>query len=271
MWKELNFLSTDQFKRIQTIVDNFIVPSDIGRIPLKIASGFADFTADQWKNWIIYYSLPSLKDCLPYRHYDLWLLFVKACHILCRRTITTELLEEADDLLQQFFQTYVSLYGKEYCTPNLHLHGHLAACVKDFGPVYSFWLFSFERMNGILGSYHTNYTDVSLQLMRHFVSSHSYGFHKWPEEFKNEFYPLLSHSSYCKGSLMQCTLEGYLSMSGQSHIKALPPMYEKAFTTDEKEALQQVLYPNRSFEILSLFKRCKAINFGPFILGSKTK
>ena len=105
VWKELNFLTTDDLKRIQALVDNFIVPSDVGRIPLKIASGFAESTADQWKNWIIYYSLFSPKDRLHFRHYNLWLLFVKACHILCRRTITKEQLAEADDYLLQFYQT----------------------------------------------------------------------------------------------------------------------------------------------------------------------
>ena len=42
---------------IQERVDTLIVPSDIGRIPHKILSGFSSFTADQWKNWVMYYSL----------------------------------------------------------------------------------------------------------------------------------------------------------------------------------------------------------------------
>ena len=38
------------------------VPADIGRIPRKIesGSGFSGFTADQFKNWVMYYSIPSL-------------------------------------------------------------------------------------------------------------------------------------------------------------------------------------------------------------------
>ena len=41
-------------------------------------------------------------------------------------------------------------YGREVITPNLHLSLHLAACSHDYGPLYAFWCFSFERMNGIL-------------------------------------------------------------------------------------------------------------------------
>ena len=58
--------------------------------------------------------------------------------------------------------------------------------------VYSFWLFSFERLNGVLGSYHTNCHNISLQLMRRFTSSSFYNVNNWPVEYKDQFYPLLS-------------------------------------------------------------------------------
>ena len=35
---------------------------DVGRIPHKMHSGFASFTADQWKNWVNYYSLLCVSD-----------------------------------------------------------------------------------------------------------------------------------------------------------------------------------------------------------------
>ena len=43
---------------IQERVNTCIVPSGIGRIPVKIQSGFSNFTADQWKNWVLYYISP---------------------------------------------------------------------------------------------------------------------------------------------------------------------------------------------------------------------
>ena len=55
-------------------------------------------------------------------------------------------------------------------TPNMHLHAHILSCIKDYGPIYSFWLFSFERYNGLLGNYRTNQRSVELQLMRMFIS-----------------------------------------------------------------------------------------------------
>ena len=40
----------------------------VGRLPLKISSGFSGFTADQWKNWTVSYSAIVLRDILPPHH-----------------------------------------------------------------------------------------------------------------------------------------------------------------------------------------------------------
>ena len=53
----------------------------------------------------------------------------------------------------------------------MHLHLHLRERVENYGCVYGFWLFSFERYNGILGSYHTNNKIVEMQLMQKFMIS----------------------------------------------------------------------------------------------------
>ena len=51
----------------------------------------------------------------------------------------------------------------------MHLHTHILDCILDYGPVYSFWLFSFERYNGLLGDYITNQRSPEIQLMRKFI------------------------------------------------------------------------------------------------------
>ena len=56
-WKETKILHKKDFYDLQEKVDSFTSPSDIGRVPMKIASGFAGFTAEQWKNWTVFYSL----------------------------------------------------------------------------------------------------------------------------------------------------------------------------------------------------------------------
>lgn len=69
-------------------VSSCIVPPGIGRIPQKIKSGFAKFTADQWKNWVIYFSILSLRDILIGDVLECWRHFVLACRVLSSKHIT---------------------------------------------------------------------------------------------------------------------------------------------------------------------------------------
>ena len=44
----------------------------------------------------------------------------------------------------------------------MHLHGHLVSCARQYGPLYNFWLFSFERYNGILGNISKNERNIEI-------------------------------------------------------------------------------------------------------------
>lgn len=74
----------------------------------------------------------------------------------------------------------------------MHLYSHLVDSVLDYGPVYSFWLFSFERYNGILGEFGTNQRAVEIQVMRKFTSSQYMNDLHWPVAFQSVFKPLLT-------------------------------------------------------------------------------
>ena len=145
------------------------VPSSVGRIPANIASGFTDFTADQWKNWILICSLIALRNIIPDADYSCWTKFVEACVLFCSQRLTVIAISQAYDLIVQYCQAFLELYGKSACTINMHLACHMADCVRDFGLVHSSWCFSFERMNGQLGAIPTNNHSIEVQLMRKFV------------------------------------------------------------------------------------------------------
>lgn len=179
-------------------INKLKVPSSIGRIPSKIASSFKGFTADQFKNWAVVFSTFALKDILPDRHLQCWKLFVKACRILCSAVIPTSQVKLADELLVKFCQTIENLCGSSVITANMRLHCHLCECVLDYGPVYGFWCFLFERFNGILGSFHVNNHQKEVQLMRKFLERYQLGSMSWPEEFSG-FREMLSATD--KGSL----------------------------------------------------------------------
>ena len=145
-------ITNNDLKTIQEFVDEMHVPADVGRIPRKIVtgSGFTGFTADQFKNWVMYYSIPSLFKILSSEHLECWRHYVLACRLLCQRSISLSQISLADALIVQFCKRFELIYGKNHVTPNMHVHCHLKEVLLDYGPVYGFWLFSFERMNGVL-------------------------------------------------------------------------------------------------------------------------
>lgn len=128
---------------------------DTGRLPLKIGSSFHGFTADQWRVWTTVYSPIALKKTLPVNHLRVWLLFVRACSMLCKRLIKKSEIENACVYLKQFCLKCLEVYGHRHFSPNMHMHTHLLECCNDYGSVYGFWCFAFERYNGILRSYQT--------------------------------------------------------------------------------------------------------------------
>lgn len=183
-------VSESQFDIIQERVDSFIVPSDTGRIPHKIRSGFSSFTADQWKNWVVYFSVIALRDILPDNEMKCWRYFVQACRVLQSKCITQEQIQLGNTFLIKFCRRTEHLFGKESVTPNMHMHCHLAACISDYGPLHGFWLFAFERYNGILGSMPNNNRSIEVQLMGRFLRESEVLSSSFPCDFFEEFAPL---------------------------------------------------------------------------------
>ncbi|PKC05929.1 hypothetical protein RhiirA5_420281 [Rhizophagus irregularis] len=110
---------------------------DIGRIPYRIdtGEGFSGFTANQWKNFILV-------------------------------TISINGLEEAHKRLLTMVKLIKQNYGPEKISPNLHLCLHICHCALDYELLYAFWCFSYERMNSLLGSYHTSNRKIELELLK---------------------------------------------------------------------------------------------------------
>jgi hypothetical protein len=153
IWVDEGVLSPSQLKKIQETVNRFRVPTDLGRVPCKIDSGegFSNFTADQWKNFFTIYATVSLWDHLSRNDRKILSHFVRVCKILVSRILEINLIEEAHRRLIKIIKLIEENYGRNKITLNLHLSLHLGECSRDFGPLYAFWCFSFERMNGILG------------------------------------------------------------------------------------------------------------------------
>ena len=149
-WVAEGHLNSKQLQEIEARIETMEVPSHIGRLPKKISSNFGSYTAEQWKNWTVIYSLFALKGIIDDKHLKCWQSFVLGCRCMCKSVLTETDVIRGDGLLLKFCKEFEALYGQQSVTPNMHLHCHLKECVLDYGPIHSFWCFSFERYNGIL-------------------------------------------------------------------------------------------------------------------------
>ena len=64
IWINKNYLNSEKLAKVEEKLKNSVVPVGLGRLPSSISSG-QFLTADQWKNWTIYFSIYCLGDVLP--------------------------------------------------------------------------------------------------------------------------------------------------------------------------------------------------------------
>ncbi|GBC16225.2 hypothetical protein GLOIN_2v1848891 [Rhizophagus irregularis DAOM 181602=DAOM 197198] len=190
-------LTMEQLRVAQNRMDNIDLPSDIGRIPPKIAignDGFSNLTADQWKTFIMIYSTSILWDMLDDNDRKILGHFVRACNLLVARFITDDDLKEAQERLKDMAYLIEYTYGPEFITSNIHLALHIPDCCRDYGPIYSFWLFPFERLNGYIGSYPNSNRQIEPELMKIVLKNTLVDYHlscKWTSGLLDESLHLL--------------------------------------------------------------------------------
>ena len=212
VWIEQGLITDRDMKLIQSRVDSIQVPNYVGRIPLKIASSFSGFTADQLKNWTNLFSLMALRDILPSDHLQCWAHFVPASRLLCQMRISDADIKLADALLLQFCRRGESLYGKEVTTPNMHLHCHLKQSLYDYGPIHNFWLFSYERYNGIFEQFPSSNRSLEIHFMKRFLHEFQLftSVQFLPKEFESDFGDMIKAS-------IEPTLQGSVKTTIHSH------------------------------------------------------
>ena len=186
-------------------------------------------------------------------------------------------IQVADALLLHFCRRYQALYGRLCVTPNMHMHAHLRECLLDYGPVYGFWLFSFERYNGILGSQPTNNRCIEAQLLERFIEDNyvrssavhmSDSFH---DDFSDFFPQLIDDVSRANAA----PINGLWTIGGLNDLVLPKKSLLASFTpsmVNELHRLLSKLYPDRSIQLTSIpsiFLKYKSITFNGYVCGSK--
>ena len=65
VFKENGYLSKSNFEKLHKKTDSFVVPHDVGKTPRKIVSSFDSFNADEYKNWLLLFSVSSMDGIIP--------------------------------------------------------------------------------------------------------------------------------------------------------------------------------------------------------------
>ncbi|KAJ8651562.1 hypothetical protein O0I10_012870 [Lichtheimia ornata] len=201
-------LSNDAFLGMVESTDDIVLPLGYDIPKGKIKSGCAGFKSAEWRTWVVALSPILLKGRLLGDHWKVHLLFVGANRILAKPSLSIDEINEGHKKLQQFCMLYERLYGPDEITPNMHLHMHLRETMLDFGPMYAFWLFGFERFNGILKAIDTNGKDgLEITMMRHFLQKHHAG------DYLHTMIANLERHPFLKSVIMALVLSLYTASS----------------------------------------------------------
>lgn len=196
-WIETEILTPAKLEIIQKRIDNMKAPSESSRIPHGIGTNWGNLNAYEWKEWTLVYSMYALLGLIDQKHLEMWQTFVLACKKITKPLVTKEDVMSADLLFIKFGKQAEKMLTKTRITPNMHLHCHLDECIANFGSIYGFWLFSFERYNGLLGSIPTNKKTIEVQLMTKFLQADTLltGVSNMPEECLSVLQPILTNQA----------------------------------------------------------------------------
>lgn len=84
--------------------------------------------------------------------------------MLNKNTISHSMIDQAQEKLNIFVDSFEDLYGKDNVTMNLHLIRHLPMAVRNLGPLWAQSAYAFEAHNGIVVKSNTCNKEMTHQL-----------------------------------------------------------------------------------------------------------
>ena len=143
-----SFYMGTKVKAIDRLLLKIKPPSHFRRSPRPIQSTLKFWKANEYRAWLLFYSLPVVQKFLPSEYVHHWSLLVFSVHVLLQSEIDLHMLPVAEEALRTFYCRIPDLYGLQACTADMHSLSHLTAFVKKWGPLWGYSLFGFENMNG---------------------------------------------------------------------------------------------------------------------------
>lgn len=171
---------SEKVRKIDAILTKIKTPTRISRKPHSIDSS-GTWKASEWRNWIVYFSLPCLDDILPEEHLKHLAKHSEATYIYNNASITEDDMERASTLMDDFHNDYREKYGEVNMTSNVHLYcKHMRLSVEKWGPAWGFSTLPFESMNRKIADYVTSPNHRAEQIVTRFFMT------KFIERFAEE-------------------------------------------------------------------------------------
>lgn len=120
---------------------------EVSRAPRSLITDITDYRGHEWFHFVLFYSIPILKNVLPMKYLNHWALFVKGLAMLMQNSLSKSELFYADRYLNEFVSGIDDLYGLVNVTFNCHLLTHLARSVRDFAQPFTHSAFIYEAFN----------------------------------------------------------------------------------------------------------------------------
>ena len=137
------------------------------------------------------------------------------------------------------------------------MHCHLSSCMRDYGPLHGFWLYAFERYNGLLGSLPNNNRSIEIQLMRRFLRDNQILSSPFEDEFASDF------SSLFPGQKTAGSISDTLSPESLS-VTINSPSFANILAECElvfpKHCTRHMITSNQKHSLVELYTELKSVS-----------
>ena len=167
-WSAAPFSMRGSMARIDDRLLAIRPPQDISRTP-RTLSDAKQWKASECRNWLLYYSVPTMLGIISTKYLEHWCLLVNAIYSLLQDEIHVESIVAAECSLMAFVQGTETLYGEEHMSSNVHSLLHLGDCVRSFGPLWAVSAFPYEGFMMKLKQLFSGTTYLSQQVANNFL------------------------------------------------------------------------------------------------------
>lgn len=150
-------------------------PRSMGPVLGKIGHKMAKFTGAELKNMLntFFLWLVDGQESVSSEQFQLVNHLHLASRLLDERVTDEDAISDMEYHLDQYCNLYCKMYGPLALKCNHHLSRHLGGFMRDYGVTAGFWLFNFERYNGVIVNYNSRAsTNLESSMFRQY-SNHS--------------------------------------------------------------------------------------------------